>query len=322
MSLRYSTNPHERIMTFGTYKPSDVDLMVINELKKVVDVLNQIKFDNKPDKILQLKRICEDTSDLKKLKNLMEDCILQIQMFGTFGGCLTVVSYIIQIERIRRHCIDIEMAHILTYCIAALSLGKKYFTMELNKYSGIDRIIKNSSPKVIALLKVFETFRRESNEELCAIVFVERRFTAKIVHHVISAVAEIDPNFEVKSNFMVGLQHNPYSCTREGLFISKKNKQVIDSFVRKEINVICASNVLEEGIDIPMCTLVVKFDKSVNYRSYIQSKGRARHKSSMYFILVEKEPEVLNKYKQKLIEFREVENILNDVSVFRRLMKI
>jgi endoribonuclease Dicer len=47
-----------------------------------------------------------------------------------------------------------------------------------------------------------------------------------------------------------------------------------------------ASDVLEEGIDIPKCNLVVKFDVPKNYRSYIQSKGRARHRSSNYYIMV------------------------------------
>jgi endoribonuclease Dicer len=47
-----------------------------------------------------------------------------------------------------------------------------------------------------------------------------------------------------------------------------------------------ASDVLEEGIDIPKCNLVVKFDIPKNYRSYIQSKGRARHHSSKYYIMV------------------------------------
>jgi len=47
-----------------------------------------------------------------------------------------------------------------------------------------------------------------------------------------------------------------------------------------------ASDVLEEGIDIPECNLVVKFDLPKNYRSYIQSKGRARHRSSKYYIMV------------------------------------
>jgi endoribonuclease Dicer len=44
--------------------------------------------------------------------------------------------------------------------------------------------------------------------------------------------------------------------------------------------------VLEEGIDIPECNLVVKFDLPKNYRSYIQSKGRARHRNSKYYIMV------------------------------------
>lgn len=57
-------------------------------------------------------------------------------------------------------------------------------------------------------------------------------------------------------------------------------------FLKGETNILVASDVLEEGIDIQKCNLVVKFDMPKNYRSYIQSKGRARHQSSKYYMMV------------------------------------
>lgn len=52
------------------------------------------------------------------------------------------------------------------------------------------------------------------------------------------------------------------------------------------LNVIVATSVLEEGLDIPSCNLVIRLDGIDNYPSYIQSMGRARQKSASFHILV------------------------------------
>lgn len=39
-----------------------------------------------------------------------------------------------------------------------------------------------------------------------------------------------------------------------------------------------ATAVIEEGLDVPQCNLVIRFNKPNNFSSYMQSKGRARVK--------------------------------------------
>ena len=49
------------------------------------------------------------------------------------------------------------------------------------------------------------------------------------------------------------------------------------------------TDVLEEGIDITQCNLVIRFDEIVVFRSWVQSKGRARFVTfyfTMYFIFL------------------------------------
>ena len=46
-----------------------------------------------------------------------------------------------------------------------------------------------------------------------------------------------------------------------------------------------ATDVLEEGIDVPECQLVVLFDLRRNIKSLIQSCGRARHAQSEVVVL-------------------------------------
>lgn len=48
-----------------------------------------------------------------------------------------------------------------------------------------------------------------------------------------------------------------------------------------------ATSVLEEGLDVPDCNLVVRVDQVPTYPSYIQSRGRARHKDSKFLSFID-----------------------------------
>jgi endoribonuclease Dicer len=83
-------------------------------------------------------------------------------------------------------------------------------------------------------------------------------------------------------------------------------------FLNGHINVLMASDVLEEGIDIQKCNLIVKFDMPKNYRSYVQSKGRARFRTSNYVMIVPKDMEPT--FNIKCASYKATENALQMVS--------
>jgi endoribonuclease Dicer len=87
---------------------------------------------------------------------------------------------------------------------------------------------------------------------------------------------------------------------------------LIVRFVNGKTNVLVASDVLEEGIDIQKCNLVVKFDMPKNYRSYVQSKGRARFQNSKYYILVPLSD--WNSFSAKFSTYTDTESAVQKVS--------
>lgn len=75
------------------------------------------------------------------------------------------------------------------------------------------------------------------------------------------------------------------------------------------INCLFATSVAEEGLDIPDCNLVIRFDLYSTVIQYIQSRGRARQTNSSYIHFIEHG----NKEQEALVrEVRRNENILKE----------
>lgn len=55
-----------------------------------------------------------------------------------------------------------------------------------------------------------------------------------------------------------------------------------------QLNLLVATKVGEEGLDIQSCCLVVRFDPPETVASFIQSRGRARMRHSEYAFLVDR----------------------------------
>lgn len=266
----YSTNPQERFTLFRDESKSESIKPMIVLLDKTVEQLKYINFDNEhkqkpiPHGLVPFDRV----DILKRLRNFVKDLKIHIQMLGVFGGWKSCLAQIIQIERIKIHCDDAKLAMVLGYVQTTVDLMKTRLERLMESKNPRDKIHTYASEKLLKLFEVFKQFPKASKEELCCLVFVQRRVTAQVLSLILKDLSEVDPDFyHLKTNFIVGNKSNPYnSASRENLFIAKKNREVLQSFVNKEFNVLCASNVLEEGIDIPKCTLVIKFDKAEDYR--------------------------------------------------------
>ncbi|RMZ89441.1 hypothetical protein DV736_g3349, partial [Chaetothyriales sp. CBS 134916] len=150
---------------------------------------------------------------------------------------------------------------------------------------------ENISGKALALISYLA--ENCESEEAC-IVFVERRATAWALRELLASLKELA---FWKPFALVGIC-NALSQGLADLVDQQMPHSALEYFRKGSLNLCIATSVLEEGIDVQACNLVICFDDSPNVRSFIQRRGRARRPGSKYAILQEStSPGQFSKYQ-------------------------
>ena len=115
----------------------------------------------------------------------------------------------------------------------------------------------------------------EEDKYLCGIVFVEHKYVAFALNKFIEEVCAWDEGLcFIKCHHITGQADKGNSKKDKAC---KKQEGVLRKFRMQELNLLFATDVLEEGVDIPKCNLIVKFNVPKDYRSYSQSKVHIKY---------------------------------------------
>nr|UJZ92585.1 dicer-2 [Scaphoideus titanus] len=309
----YSTNPKELKVDYlknntklGAYVVRDqlFDRWTTSIQPLKIDDSNQADKSIKPDGAVQIEDRSKKTN--KELKNVIEDIKVNMDDLGLYGGNVAVLARLIQLQKLIYNCESEASKTVFSILSSKLSQLRKYFENEMGNLTEYEKIRRHSSDKVIQLFKILRTIKEGDQ----AIVFVRRRYTAKIMHRIVSTAASVDPKLKhIKCDFVVGYNvANPFKDTRENLLQRNYNSRVLEKFNSGMLNVLFGSNVVEEGMDVSKCNMVIMFDLPMDFRAYLQSKGRARHSHSRYIIL-NCDPKFIERHQR----FTAIENRLQEL---------
>lgn len=128
-------------------------------------------------------------------------------------------------------------------------------------------------------------------EKACAdfsgMIFVRERVTAHVLSALLNAHPVTQGLFQCVPCVGSSARSEPWAIYDS--VIPKKGEDVVEQFRCGKTNLIVATNVLEEGIDLPACHLVISFEIPETITSYIQRRGRARQSISEFAIMEEKD---------------------------------
>ncbi|KAL2341556.1 hypothetical protein Fmac_009496 [Flemingia macrophylla] len=134
--------------------------------------------------------------------------------------------------------------------------------------------------------------------DMRCIIFVERIITAVVLQDLLNTLL---PKYNSwKTKFIAGHNYGLQNQSR------RKQNDIVEEFRMGLVNIIVATSILEEGLDVQSCNSVIRFDPSPTVCSFIQSRGRARMQNSDYILMVKRGDSVTHSRLEKYLSSADI----------------
>ena len=137
----------------------------------------------------------------------------------------------------------------------------------------------------------------DSTDSMALVLVRERKVAHKFKDHLKRTSFVREHNMRVA----VVVGHGAGSGEGEGMNLRKQDK-VLQGIKSHRYNIVVATSVAEEGVDIPECQLVVSLNPPTTVKALVQMRGRARKKDSYFVVLCSSQRE-----KEKLEDLKKQE---------------
>lgn len=309
---RFSTNPAEKLLRFSDATPSSV---MADISRSILSFLSTVETFHLPKYLNQNKSLERDMPKPKKqIQKFFKEVIYQLDDLGLFGGSIAVLGLIVQFELDKRQSDSAILRLLYRACITFCEKLRHTIEKIMEGLPIKHQLTRFSTIKARQLINYLEeSYHTTRDKKAKTLIFVQRRFSAKVLYHFLKIYfSQTEDADFIVPDFMVG-NNGTMPESIEQILRAKTDRKVLDRFKKNEINVIVATNVLEEGIDLQMCNMVIKFDHPQTFASYEQSKGRARMRDSQYVVLLnDRERE---KFLQQYVLYKAIENKLKECLV-------
>ncbi|XP_068155954.1 LOW QUALITY PROTEIN: endoribonuclease Dcr-1 [Drosophila tropicalis] len=127
----------------------------------------------------------------------------------------------------------------------------------------------------------------EAGDTLCGLIYCNQNHTARVLFELLAEMSRRDGDLKfLRCQYTTDRVADPATEPKEAELEHRRQEEVLKRFRMHDCNLLIATSVLEEGIDVPKCNLVLRWDPPTTYRSYVQCKGRARAAPAYHVMLV------------------------------------
>ncbi|KAK0420733.1 hypothetical protein QR680_014851 [Steinernema hermaphroditum] len=182
----------------------------------------------------------------------------------------------------------------------------------IRKFDELKRFIPHKVERILEILIFYGSKIHDGLEvarkPISSLVFVDQRYVAYVMNMMMKSLCKWEPELfdHIRSDFIVGFSGSSFGDDSAGFH--SRQEAILNKFRQNSLNLLFATSVLEEGVDVKHCNLVIRFDAPNDFRSYVQSRGRARKSGAHYFMLIEKKDETA--FASQLRDFCEIERML------------
>ncbi|EJD54202.1 P-loop containing nucleoside triphosphate hydrolase protein [Auricularia subglabra TFB-10046 SS5] len=152
-----------------------------------------------------------------------------------------------------------------------------------------DVVAAGTAPQTQALVDLLVDEKRAaeaSGDIYSGIIFVTLRTASLLLSKVISAHPKTRDAFHV--GYLVGWSNDERRRNVLDLLVGgndKAQEETLKDFAEGRLNLLIATSVLEEGLDVARCNCVIRFNPANNITSWVQSRGRARRERSSFVVM-------------------------------------
>ena len=177
----------------------------------------------------------------------------------------------------------------------------------------LDKKYDFKSPYLTSLINFITD---EKNENDKSILFINQRIIAEAFYKKLETIFKDQTDKIISSKnfsaaYVLGISSQDKICT----FKESQLKENISKFRDEpKCKILCATNVVEEGIDIPDCNNIINLNEMRTIKEYIQKTGRARKDNSKLLLFSKKEEENSNleKIKQIQLSIKVMKNMISE----------
>ncbi|BFY98465.1 hypothetical protein BsWGS_01505 [Bradybaena similaris] len=231
----------------------------------------------------------------------------------TFGPvrALIIIAYYLAAYNVALELHDLVLLrHVLAYldkCFTGFSQNKNRSTNEnfyFEDFEELKKLMTNrkdiENPNLTRLKDTLFTYLIEKGKESRGIIFVRTRALTEALASWLNTCSESKLR-DLKATVFTGTA----ASVDEGGMTTAEQDEILQRFKSGDVRLLVSTSVGEEGIDIPECRLVIKYNHVGNEVTTVQTRGRSRMEGGMSILLAMDtiiRKERINQEKAKMME--------------------